>query len=288
MLLSMTGHGSAVSRRAGVSVAVEIRTINNRFLKVSVRTGEGYTALEPQVEELVRQALRRGTVQVNVRIDREAAADDYRLNVTALESYRRQVREATGETPSIDALLALPGVVLEHATDAAHAEELWPQLAETLEEALAELRRMRADEGRAMAHDLHENIAGVVRDLDEVAVLAPTVVDGYRSRLTERLNKLLAEHGVQIQPADVVREVGVFADRTDISEEVVRLRSHLRQFDGLLGAESDGRKLDFLLQEMFREANTIGSKCNDATIARHIVDIKASLERMREMIQNIE
>ena len=148
---------------------------------------------------------------------------------------------------------------------------------------------MRADEGRAMADDLRTNCQAVAGELAAIEVRAPLVVESYRDRISERLKKLLAEFDVSVEASDVIREVGLFAERSDISEEIVRLRSHLDQFDSIMQiAESSGRKLEFLTQEMFRETNTIGSKANDAEIARHVIEIKAAIERMREMIQNIE
>ncbi len=140
-----------------------------------------------------------------------------------------------------------------------------------------------------MGRDLHANCQAIAADLDQIEQRAPLVVEAYRKRLMERLNKLLEEFGLEIQPADVVREVGLFTDRSDISEEIVRLRSHLQQFDAIARTEQgNGRKLEFVIQEMLRETNTIGSKANDAEIARHVVEIKTAIERMREMIQNVE
>jgi uncharacterized protein (TIGR00255 family) len=148
---------------------------------------------------------------------------------------------------------------------------------------------MRQDEGRAMTADLMENCQAISVEVDAVHRLAPRVSEGYRQRLTEKLTKLLSEHGVAVEASGIVREVGFFAERTDISEEIVRLRSHLEQFATIMdSAESNGRKLDFITQEMFREANTIGSKANDAQIAHHVVEIKTAIERIREMIQNVE
>lgn len=140
-----------------------------------------------------------------------------------------------------------------------------------------------------MAADLQANCQIIVGQLSQIAQMAPTVVENYQRRITERVNKLLAEFEIGLKSAEVVREVGIFADRCDISEEIVRLRSHLEQFD-LIAAdeESSGRKLDFVIQEMLRETNTIGSKANDAGISRHVVEIKTAIERMREMIQNVE
>src|SRR5207248_9259785 len=134
--------------------------------------------------------------------------------------------------------------------------------------------------------DLALNARAIASELTRIEARAPIVVEAYRVRLTDRLNKLLADVGVRAEPADVVREIGIFAERSDISEEIVRLRSHLEQFDTVMGlAESSGRKLEFLIQELFREINTIGSKSTDVEIARHVIEIKTAIERLREMIQ---
>lgn len=290
----MTGHGEAHRHDGGLSVAVEIRTVNNRYLKLSIRTTEGYALLEPQIEAVVRQHVRRGTAQVNVRIGREPTPDDYRLNEAVLRGYLAQLELMTGSllTDNIGALpglLALPGVVTEPIVQPDLIESEWPRIESVVTEALERLGQMRTGEGRAMAADLAANARNIAIELAAVEQRAPQVVAAYRTRLLERLKALLADMGVQIQPADVVREVGMFAERGDISEEIVRLKSHLEQFDGILAAdESQGRKLDFLVQEMFRETNTIGSKANDAEIARHVIEMKSAIERMREMIQNVE
>ncbi|MGE0758603.1 MAG: YicC/YloC family endoribonuclease [Pirellulaceae bacterium] len=294
MLLSMTGHGGAQLRQQGLAVTVEVRTVNNRYYKLALRTSDGYASLEPRVDDLVRQSVRRGTVQVDVRINRDAAPDEFRLNEVALASYLRQldgVRQRLQLDASIrlEQLLTLPGVVEEHVSAPTDADDVWPLVAQALEESLAGLARMRREEGKAMASDLADNCQLVGRELDQVERLSPGVLDAYRARLTDKLNKMLDEHGVTVQPADLIREVGLLAERSDVSEEIVRLRSHLEQFLAIMeSAESNGRKLEFVTQEMFREANTIGSKANDAQIARHVVEIKTAIERIREMIQNVE
>ena len=160
---------------------------------------------------------------------------------------------------------------------------------ETIEAAIGQMDRMRSEEGRAMAADLRANALVAAASLQEVERRAPLVIESYRGRLAERVQKAIAEYQLTLDPADLLREVSLFADRSDVSEEVVRLKSHLDQFDQLLDAEeSSGRKLDFLTQEMLREANTIGSKANDVEIARQVIDIKSAIERIREMIQNVE
>ncbi|MFO0902858.1 MAG: YicC/YloC family endoribonuclease [Pirellulales bacterium] len=294
MLLSMTGHGEAQRQVSGCAIAVEVRAINNKYFKLSVRAGERFAWLEPQVESVVRQYVRRGTLQVNVWIEREPSPDDFRLNETVLASYRSQIAKieehlSLAEPVRLEALMQLPGVVEERLARRSDGDAEWPAVEETLRAALDNLDRMRRDEGRAMVADLRANRDLVEQQLGLIEQRAPQVVENYRLKMVERVNKWLGEFGVQITAGDVVREIGMFTERSDISEEIVRLRSHLSQFDGLIAsAEPAGRKLEFLTQEMFREVNTIGSKANDSEIARHVIEIKAAVERIREMIQNVE
>jgi uncharacterized protein (TIGR00255 family) len=294
LLLSMTGFGEARTRRDNLSVSVEVRTINSRYFKLVVRANEGYGSLEPHIEELVRDSVRRGTIQVNVRIDRDRRPDDFKINVDILNRYRQQLESVQkqwggSESVPIEALLLLPGAVDDQSVAAFDVSADWPLVSQTVKTALDNLEHMRRDEGRAMADDLRSNCRAIAAGLDEVDRRAPLVVEAYRVRLEERLKKVLAEYNVQLNPSDLIKEVSLIADRGDISEEIVRLRSHLAQFDTIVALpESSGRKLEFLTQEMFREANTIGSKANDVEIARHVIEIKAAIERIREMIQNVE
>ena len=193
------------------------------------------------------------------------------------------------QTVDIDGLLALPGVVIQDAAAALDVERDWPLVGQTLQAAIDQMSAMRAEEGRAMAADLKANVAHFASQLDAIEARAPQVAEAYRARLTERLTKTLAEFEITLQPTDLIRELSVYAERSDISEEIVRLRSHLEQFGATLELEeSSGRKLEFLTQEMFRETNTIGSKANDIEISRHVIEVKAATERIREMIQNVE
>jgi len=290
----MTGYGEAHRQENELAVAVEVRTINSRYFKITMRCGEGYTLLEPEVEAVVRQQIKRGTVQVFLRVDRPISGDDYQLNAAVLEHYRQQLMalQERWETPAsvpLDKLLLLPGVVNDDPIKRADATEDWPLIRVTLEAALANMAKMRADEGRAMGDDLKANCAIIAHELAGVELRAPLVVSAYRTRLHERVGKLLEELQVTLDPGDLIKEVSIFAERSDISEEIVRLRSHLLQFDEIMALpESSGRKLEFLTQEMFRETNTIGSKSNDVLIARHVIEMKAAIEKIREMIQNIE
>jgi uncharacterized protein (TIGR00255 family) len=169
------------------------------------------------------------------------------------------------------------------------AEDDWPLIQETLLAAMENMASMRVGEGKAMATDLAANCNTIAAQLTQIEARAPLVAEAYRARLTDRLQKTLAEYQISLQAGDLVREISIYAERSDISEEIVRLRSHLVQFDTIMAhEESSGRKLEFLTQEMGRETNTIGSKANDVEISRAVIEIKAAIERIREMIQNVE
>ncbi len=294
MLLSMTGFGEAHRSIEGLSVVVEVRTINSRYFKLSLRCPEGFNALESEIESVVREQVRRGTIQVALRIDRAHRPDDYRLDAEVLNGYRLQLEAIQKRWHLPDPLplaqmLALPGVVHESITTATDASQVWPVIRETLNAALANLAKMRTDEGRAMTADLEANRAVIFTELKKIEARAPVVQDAYRTRLTERVNRSLAEFQITLAPEDLIKELAVYADRSDISEETVRLASHLEQFQTIMQSEEGaGRKLEFLTQEMFRETNTIGSKCNDVEIARQVIEIKTAIERIREQIQNVE
>lgn len=293
--MSMTGFGEAWSRQENVTVKVEIRAINNRFLKLIVHGSEDHAALEPLVEAVVREAIHRGTIQVNFWVDQRRSPEDYRLNLDVLERYRRQLAEvqrswgeSSGEIPWA-ALLTLPGVVEDTFAKADNALTDWPLVEQTLRMALEKLQVMRREEGRAMAEDLQANCRAVFAGLERIERRAPLAVEANRRRLQERLSRVLGELQISWEPNELLKEVVLLADRSDISEEIVRLRSHVEQFQAALNLqESAGRKLDFLCQEMFREVNTIGAKAGDLEIAHEVVEIKTAIERIREMVQNVE
>lgn len=296
MLLSMTGYGAGQTTQSGVSVSVELRTVNNRYLKLHSRLPDGYAKLEGRMEEVIRKRIRRGAVQLNVDLRHNVEAADYQINRELLQYYTQQAlqlceeNDVSNSAVSAATLMGLPGVIQEEKRRNADADEHWTMIEATLELALQDLTHMREVEGAAMSKDLSHQIQEIRRCGTEVEKLAPQVVDAYQTRLTDRLNKLLKQHDVAVQPADVVREVGVFAERVDISEEIVRLSSHLDQFEEIMSSRDGGggRKLEFFVQELLRETNTIGSKANNAEIARHVVEIKTNIERIREMVQNVE
>jgi uncharacterized protein (TIGR00255 family) len=290
----MTGFGEARKQTGQMSIAVEVRTINSRHFKLSFRASDGYAALEPEVEAATREIIRRGTVQLNLRVDRSSATDDYRINTAVLDNYSQQLEQyAAGKKLNVSldpqALLALPGVIVEKSRSAEDPHEDWPTIEPVIKEALAAMSKMRAEEGVALAADLAHNGRQILEHLDAITRRTPEVTQSYQARLTTRVQQALSELNVTVEPADLLRELALFADRSDISEEIVRLRSHLQQYEAaLMLPESSGRKLEFIAQEMGREINTIGSKANDGEISHLVVEIKTALERIREQIQNVE
>ena len=293
-LLSMTGFGDARDERDDHAISAEVRTINNRHFKLNLRSTEGYSALDARIEAVVREYVRRGTVNVNIRIRHMSAAEDYRLNTEVLEQYIDQLQKLSAkrnfdEKLRLEPLANLPGVIEQLSCEAHDPDDAWPLLEPTLRAALESMTQMRVAEGQALSADLEPLCAAVDACLNRIALRSPQVVEGYRQRLQDRVGEALAKFNVSVEPIDLVREICVFADRSDISEEIVRLRSHLVQFtQALQSAESAGRKLEFICQEMGRETNTIGSKANDAEISHEVVEIKTALERIREQIQNVE
>lgn len=297
MLLSMTGFGEGRAQSDAAVVTVEVRAVNNRHLKVTVRGTDPYPMFESELEKVIRRSVRRGTLLVHVRVERPAQAANLTLNTAALSAYVRQVRsacEAAGAPESLNAVLAgvllLPGIAPEAAHVGTPPDEEWSVVEQALEDAVRRLDSMRRDEGRAMAAELLLHHRHIADQLELIRQHQPTVVTDYRSRLLDRVRQVISETGVVVEPQHLVREVALYADRTDVNEELTRLTSHLDQFAELIerGSEGAGRKLEFVVQEMGREVNTLGSKAGDVTVSRHVVEIKATLEKVRELVQNVE
>lgn len=289
----MTGHGESHGQNDRIGLTVEVRSVNNRHLKLSVRCPDAFLALEANIDRLVRSRIARGSVSISLKVRYLGDSVPVTLNHQALAEYWRQLTEiaaSLGTQPPADltSLLGLSGIVEE--TEAKSVEESdWPLFESVIGEALDHLDEFRQEEGRSMQSELESLASSIETHLGTVAKLAPDVVVSYRDRLKDRINELIRESNLQVDESDLIREVSLFADRCDITEEITRLKSHLSQQQTLLSAEtSAGRKLDFLGQEMFRELNTIGSKSNDVRISHLIVDMKASIEKMREIVQNIE
>ena len=290
---SMTGCGEGIASEQGTTCRVELRSVNNRFFKLGLRCADGLVPLEPRIEAAVRERVRRGSVQVTLELSGPSAPAARRLDAGQLAAYLDALADfcAARGLPaptSVDPLLGLPGVFAEAPPDPALADRCWPLVARALTAALDRLDAMRAAEAAVLAADLRA-VCGEIRALVAgIAARVPQVLVEHRSRLVDRVAKLLEPQGVPLAPADVAREIALVADRSDVAEELVRLGSHLDQFERLLEEPASGRALDFLTQELGREANTIGSKSADVGIAHAVVGIKARLERLREQVQNLE
>jgi len=292
----MTGYGESRYQSEQLNLSIELRALNNRYLKVSVRAADPYHLLEAEFEKVIRRTIRRGTLQVHLRCEKSSTAQDFRINAVALQSYAAQIqgiaeklKMANAATAILANVLALPGVVLESSSSAHQLHEDWPIIEKVLGDAINQLQAMRQEEGRAMAQELLSHRDTIALHLERIRGRIPQIMESYRNRLLERVRSLLAELDVKIDRSDLIKEVSIFAERSDIAEEVMRLGSHLDQFQEIMNeTESPGRKLEFLTQEMFREANTIGSKAADVEISREVVEIKGTLEKIREMIQNVE
>jgi uncharacterized protein (TIGR00255 family) len=292
MILSMTGYGDAHYSDAHVSYVMELRSLNNRYFKLSIKLPEHLAVFEPEIEKLLRTKLTRGSVTCSLRLRSTSADAAQKINVPAMQSYLAQLSEVSlsGQVHiDLGSILALPGVCEPPELDEAERERQWQIIERMTNQAMDRLIRMREVEGRTIRDDLVGQCRQIRSHLATIGERAPLVVREYHQRLLQRANELLSESRLQLQIDDVKREVALYAERCDINEEVSRLASHLDQFERLCdGREHAGRKLDFLAQEMLRETNTIGSKANDATIAHLIVEIKGTIDRLKEQVQNVE
>jgi uncharacterized protein (TIGR00255 family) len=288
----MTGFGAAEAATPTGRYAVEVRSLNHRFCEIVVRIPRDLAPLEDRVRALVQDRVLRGRVEVAIM--RENYSKRPRTVKTDLElaqayvSALNDLKRALSISGSLDlsVLLSLPEIVRveEEKED---LEAAWPAIAEGVGAALDRLVAMRESEGAQLAADIHRRIDRLEGLMDEIAGRAPQVVEEYRDRLARRIAELAP--GVAVDPGRLATEVAVFAERSDISEEITRFRSHLRQFRSTLGAPGAvGRTLDFIVQELGREINTIGSKANDLEIAQRVIAVKGELESLREQIQNLE
>jgi uncharacterized protein (TIGR00255 family) len=291
MIRSMTGFGAGRGAQAGEEIDLEVRSVNHKFCEVKVRLPRELAALELELARSVKERLARGGVEVSVRRATSRGTMAPRVDAALAAEYARafaeiQARLGLPGAVGLADVLAAEGVVTleERAVD---VEAARAASGEALGRALEALVGMREREGAALAADLEGRLASVLDLVARVEALAPQSVEHYRARLQERIQELT--RGFAPDPARMAQEVALFADRLDVSEEVTRLRSHVAQMRSLVASgEPAGRKMEFLVQEMHREANTIGSKSQSAEIAAVVVSLKAEVERMREQVQNVE
>jgi len=292
MIKSMTGYGKGEAAYAGGRIVVELRCVNHRYGEVSVKLPRALMPFENEIKKRVAEKLNRGKIDVFIQLESAAAAGVPTANLPLARGYYRaltSIREALGLEEEVDlALVASQRDVITVSAEAEAAlEEIPAELVEALEAGLARVDQMRSFEGDSLRADFKKRREMLAELIARVEKRAPSVVAEYAVKLKERVQALTQESGLPEER--IALEVALLADKCDITEELVRLESHLRQFDETLERnEPVGRKLDFLLQEINREVNTIGSKANDTEIAACVVELKGELEKIREQVQNVE
>ena len=288
---SMTGYGKSQFVGEGVTLTVEVKTVNNRFLDVIVKAPRIFARYEDLLRKTVSAYLTRGRVElmVNLKLS-EQAAKPVSVDKTILQSYYQSFLEVKKDYPdlagdvSVYNLMRFPGVIVE--ADEADAEIYKKPLFDCLEDALSALNRMRKEEGDKLKADLTARIATVKELVGLISQRAPLIKDEYKEKLKARIEEYLG--GVNMDQTRLLQEVAIFADKSNIDEELTRLNSHISQFLQIVKTDSCGKRLDFLLQEFNREANTICSKSNDLTITDNALKLKCEIEKIREQIQNVE
>ncbi|MBQ8354528.1 MAG: YicC family protein [Oscillospiraceae bacterium] len=292
MVKSMTGYGRAVETVNGREFTVEIRSVNNRYLDCTVKLPRSFSFAEEAVKAAVKAAVSRGKVDVYISVRSETEADvQVTLNKPVLEGYLAAMRQMVADYGvkddiSVSTLSRMSDVFVVDKPKA-DEDQLKADLLSVVDKALLAYDAMRVTEGLALENDLRSRANTILELVAQVEELNPKTVSDYRKRLEEKMREVLENKS--IDESRILTEAAIFADKVAVDEETVRLRSHLEQMDTMLSGNGGiGRKLDFLLQEMNREANTTGSKCSDVKVARIVVDIKAELEKIREQTQNIE
>jgi uncharacterized protein (TIGR00255 family) len=307
MLNSMTGHGESQGQANGVTYIVEIKTVNSRYLKTTIRLPDPVAFLEEDIDKLLRSNISRGAVNCVVRLKDAPANVLFDLDEVALQAYMEKLSRVASSVDikcvDVGSLLALPGIVQPISPDEKSAGQIRQAVSKITQNAIDQLKQMRVAEGAALAADLEDHCKAIKRDLEQIRARYKIVLQEYQKKLKKRVEELLAGAKLKLDEELLAREVAIFAERSDISEEIARLDSHLEQFRescrGTSGSAKlatgdsrantiTGRRLDFISQEMLREANTIASKASDSEIAHCVVDMKCRIDRIKEQVQNIE
>ncbi len=294
MISSMTGYGDAEGQLDGVTYTVEVRTVNNRYFKANIKLPESVAFLTEAIEKLLRKNLSRGTVNYVLRLRNASANVLFDIDETALQAIMERLSRIASSANincpiDIGSLLNLPGILEPATPDENIAEQIRKTVLEISQEAIEKLKQMRAAEGAALEADLKKHCSAIKQDIERICARSEVVLTRYAEKLKKRVNELLAGAKLKLDEETLAREVAIFAERSDISEEIARLDSHLQQL--LQGCQTNsqaGRRLDFISQEMLREANTIASKASDTEITSCVVDIKCRIDRIKEQVQNVE
>ena len=294
MIKSMTGYGKAEAVLAGRKFLIEMKSVNHRFLEISLRMPGMLLPLEGEIKKRMGEQFSRGRIEATLRVDGDGNAENegrFTLNLPLVRNYHALLRQLKEELHLRDEItLAMMAGFRDAFVPAETVQDpatLWEGLSKILADAIRTLTEMREKEGESLKRDLTARLDLIAGFLERITGRAPQVVLDYQKRLTDRVRELTG--GMVIDEARLLQEVAIMAEKSDITEEVVRFRSHIGQFTDLLaGADAAGRKIDFLIQEMGREINTIGSKSGNAEISRSVIEIKSELAKLREQVQNIE
>ncbi len=292
MIKSMTGYGRVEAIFDGRNIVVEAKSVNHRFLEISLRTPAALYPLEMEYKKKIGERFKRGRIDVSIRLEGDGTeTSKVNLNMEVARDYfdvltRLKNEFNMTEPVSLRNLIGFRDIFTPPA-ETKLEDDFLNQVEKTLQEALSMLVNMRQDEGIALFSDMQMRLDAIGETMDTIQSRAPQIVLEYQKRLSDRIKELTT--GFELDPARLAQEVAIMADRCDITEEIVRMQSHISQFETLLQSdEAEGRKIDFLLQEMNREINTIGSKGNDVDIARQVIEAKSELGKLREQAQNIE
>jgi uncharacterized protein (TIGR00255 family) len=290
MIKSMTGYGRG-ENPGKYHWVVEIRSVNHRFLEVFVRLPKPWLFLEDKIKSHIKGKIVRGRVDVFVNLYGENLPVDIKIDKTLVNNYYKKLMELKGEIgfegPVSLSLLSLMPNIFNMEEDSPTEQELWESLMPALDDAVENLIKMRIKEGENLWNDLNARLEIIKNKTELIKVRAEVVPEEYKKKLMHNMQKLLSD--ITLDQERIETEVVIFAERSNITEEIVRLRSHLAQMKGLVDSdESIGKKMDFIAQEMFREANTIAAKASDYCIAKEVIEIKSELEKVREQIQNVE
>ena len=291
-MFSMTGYGKGEYRQGGIELTAEIKTVNNRYLDISVKSPRIFSAHEDEIRSAVREKLTRGHADLFISfVDKRERSKDLYIDEGAAAGYVDAAIRLSSLFPQLPndftlcALMRSADVLRQEETPG-EDEELFGALKSALAAALENLNRMREKEGEKLAADMLSRMDKIEKLVEEIAARAPLVAENYRAKMSERIREVL--EGVEIDEGRILAEVAVFADKSNIDEELTRLRSHIAQFRSICREERVGRKLDFLVQEFNREANTICSKSNDIAVTNAALALKNEIEKVREQVQNVE
>ena len=295
MIRSMTGYGRAEAVLGGRKYVVEIKSLNHRYLELSLRIPANLLPLEMEIKKKINEHLIRGKIDITIRLETYSGIEGSRLlevNLPLVKNYYDlliQLKDLFNlkEDITLDMMAGLKDVFIPLETLEDEITVLWEGLARVLSNAIAALIDMRQKEGEVLGQDLKARLYLINEHLDEIDARAPQIVLEYQKRLVARIRELM--DGMVIDESRLSQEVAIMAEKSDITEEIVRFRSHIKQFFEMLKSpEAMGRKVDFLIQEMNREVNTIGSKSSDAEVSCHVIEIKSELAKLREQVQNLE